>query len=150
MEELPRMENVIRNLKEIHKNSIILIRIGTFYHAYGKDAYIMSYLFNYQIKNVGKGYNTCGMPVSGLNKVLKILEDKKIDYLVLIKSQNYDVETKKEFNVNNRYLETYEKAYRNINLRKRINSIYDYLIENIEQPNIKTIIQKVEDCIDTE
>ena len=144
------MENIIKNLKEVHRNSIILIKIGSFYHAYGKDAYIMSYLFNYQIKNVGKGYNTCGMPLSALSKVLRILEDKKINYLVLIKSQNYSEEEKMDFNVNNRYEELYEKAYKNINLKKRINAINEYLIEHLDATNIKSIIQKVEDCLETD
>lgn len=144
------MEEIIRNIKEIHKNTVLLLKVGSFYHAYGKDAYIISYLFRYQMKRTGKGYNTCGMPTTGLNKVLKGLEDKKINYLVLIKSQSYAEETRMDFDVNNRYLEIYEKAYRNVNLKKRIDEIYDYLNEHLDDKSIKTMIQEVEELLDKE
>lgn len=141
------MENIIKNIKDIYKNSVVLIKIGTFYHVYNKDTYIMSYLFNYQIKALGKGYNTCGMPSTALNKIIRVFEEKKINYIVLIKSQNYEEEDKRDFNVNNKYEEIYEKAYKITSLKKRINAIHEYLMEHIEAPNIKEILRSMEDLI---
>lgn len=31
---------VIKEVKKIHKEDVVLIKIGNFYHCYGKDAYI--------------------------------------------------------------------------------------------------------------
>ena len=33
---------VVKAVKEIHTDSVILIKIGKFYNIYGKDAYIIS------------------------------------------------------------------------------------------------------------
>lgn len=47
------LENMIDTIKQTHKDTIVLIKVGTFYHGYGKDSYILSYLFEYKrrIKN---------------------------------------------------------------------------------------------------
>lgn len=41
-----------KNIKQVHMDSIIVVlfKIGSFYHAYSKDSYILSYLFEYKIK----------------------------------------------------------------------------------------------------
>ena len=142
-----KMDSVIKTIKEINPETVIFIQIGAFYHVYGKDAYILSYLFGYQIKALENSYNTCGVPKSGLNKVLKILEDNKISYLVTIKSRSYEVETEMKYKEKNQYIEIYEKAYKYISIKNRINAIYNYLIENINSPNIKKKIQKLEEDI---
>ena len=140
-----KMDNVIKTMKEINPETVIFIQIGAFYHVYGKDAYILSYLFGYQMKNLENSYNTCGVPKSGLNKVLKILEDNKICNLVVLKSQNYEVETELKYKDKNKYSEIYEKAYKYVSIKNRINTIYNYLIENINSPDIKRKIQKMEE-----
>lgn len=32
---------IIREVKNIHKQELVIVKIGNFYHCYGKDAYIM-------------------------------------------------------------------------------------------------------------
>lgn len=140
-------DNTIKIMKEIHPKTIIFVQIGVFYHVYGKDVYILSYLLGYQIKTVENSYNTCGLPKNGINKVLKVLEDNCIDYIVVIKSQNYEVETEMKFKGKNKYLEIYEKAYKYISVKNRINAIHNYLIENINSTNIKNKIQKIEEVL---
>ena len=142
-----KLDNTIKTMKEINPNTIIFIQIGAFYHVYGKDSYILSYLFGYQIKTLENSYNTCGMPKAGLNKVLKVLEDNNINYMVVLKSQNYEVDTEMKFKDKNKYIETYEKAYKYITVKNRINVIYNYLIENINTPDIKKKIQRVEETL---
>lgn len=140
-----KTDNTIKLIKEIHPETVIFVQIGVFYHVYGKDAYILSYLLGYQIKTIENTYNTCGLPKNGINKVLKILEDNFIDYIVVIKSQNYEVESEMKFKSKNKYMETYEKAYKYISIKNRINAIHNYLMENINNLDIKNKIQKIEE-----
>ena len=99
--------NIVKVMKQVHPESILLVKIGTFYHTYGRDAYIMSYLFDYQIKKVEANYDTCGFPKSTINRVLKKLEDEKISYMLLNRSQNYEIEEENNFKTENRYKEIY-------------------------------------------
>ena len=39
------IKNVIEVVKQVHKEEIVFVKIGKFYQVYGKDAYIVSYLF---------------------------------------------------------------------------------------------------------
>lgn len=140
-------ENIIKMMKEIHPERVIMVKIGTFYHEYGRDAYIMSYLFGYQIKKLEKNLSTCGFPKSGVNKVLKELEDKKISYMLVNKSQNYEVEEEMEFKSKNEYLSYYNKAHKYISKKDKIDAIYNYLLENINHPDIREKINKVEETL---
>ena len=103
-----KIENTIKVFKEIHPTSIIMVKMGTFYHAYGRDSYILSYLFNYQIKKVQTNYSTCGFPASGLNRVLSKLEELELSYIILNKRDNYEVEEEEDFKGKNKYNEMYK------------------------------------------
>ena len=46
--------NMVKNIKEIHPKSLLLFKVGAFCEGYGKDSYIISYLFNYQVRQKGK------------------------------------------------------------------------------------------------
>lgn len=140
-------DTIIKAMKEINPNTIILVQVGAFYHVYGKDSYILSYLCGYQIKSVENSYNTCGFPKAGLNKTLKILEENKISYIVTIKSLNYEVEEEMKYKDKNKYMEVYEKAYRYTTIKNRINTIYNYLIENINSPIIKNKLHSIEEVL---
>lgn len=138
---------LLKTMKEINPETVILIQVGAFYHAYGKDAYILSYLCGYQIKSVENSYNTCGFPKAGVNKTLKILEDNCLNYLVTIKSLNYEVEQEMKYKDKNNYTEIYEKSYRYVTIKNRINTIHNYLVENINSPNIKNKLHAVEEVL---
>lgn len=141
------VENIIKMMKEVHPESVILVKIGTFYHQYGRDAYIISYLFGYQIKSVEKNLSTCGFPKSTLNKIIKKLEDCNINYILVNKSENYEVEDEMEFKKENQYLEYYSKAHKYISKKNKIDGIYNYLLENINDSSIKEKINKVEEIL---
>ncbi len=49
-ETIMGVENIIQVVKKVHTEYIVLVKEGSFYHIYGKDAYIISYLFGYKIK----------------------------------------------------------------------------------------------------
>lgn len=139
---------IIKAEKELHKDSIILTKIGSFYHAYGRDAYILSYLFGYKLKQVEKDYITCGFPANSVEKAISALKEKQIDYIVLDKGNNYEVEEKITYQESNSYRTIYEKARLYVNIKTRIDSIYNYLEESIFDEGIKELLFNIEDLID--
>ena len=43
---------MIKEIKEVHPEEIVLVKIGNFFHVYGKDSYILSYLLGYKIRRI--------------------------------------------------------------------------------------------------
>lgn len=138
--------NVVQMLKKMHPQYVILIEIGTFYYIYGKDSYIMSYLFGYTLRKVEKIY-TCAFPKNSLNKVIVGLEKKKINYIIVDKQNNYNIDFKDKNNNLNRYEEIYEKAKEYINLKSRVDNINKFLNNNINKKDIHKILLEIEDVI---
>ena len=141
------MNKMIETIKEIHTKDICLFKIGTFYHAYGRDAYILSYIFGYKIKDLEKNYKECGFPVSAVSKVCAKLEINKINYLIIDRRNNYDVDEKEDYKNLNRYVEFYEKANKYVNCKKRIDIINEYLVDNIETKNITKMLSGMEEIM---
>lgn len=46
----------VKVMKKIKPTTLLLIKIGQFVYSYGKDSYIISYIFKY---NVRKSINVC-------------------------------------------------------------------------------------------
>ena len=42
--------NIVKTIKLVHPSCMVIVKIGTFYNVYSKDAYIISYLLKYKIK----------------------------------------------------------------------------------------------------
>lgn len=140
------IKNVIEVVKQVHKEEIVFVKIGKFYQVYGKDAYIVSYLFEYKLKKVEE-VHMCGFPESSINKVIAKLEDNKINYLILDRRNNYEVEEIYDNKNLNTYFKYFEKARKYINCKIRIDNINNFLIENIGKENFKDIICKMEEII---
>ena len=138
---------MIKTIKEIHPKDLLLVKIGDFYHVYGKDAYILSYLMGYNLRILEKNCPSCGFPSKSLAKIESVLEDKKINYLIIDRRNNYDVEEFIDNKNLNTYDEQYEKAHNYINLKKRIDNIYTKLIENINNIETKNKIKEIEKII---
>ena len=115
------IKTMVETVKKIHKEDLVLIKIGNFYHAYGKDAYIICYLFDYKIRNDFSV--TCGFPVNSLNKILSKLEDEKINYLVLDRHDNYNVDEVYDNKNLNNYQKVYEKAKKDISYMMKVDNI---------------------------
>lgn len=94
---------------------------------------------------MGANHKEYGFPEIALPRVLAKLENKKINYIVLDRRNNYDVDAKQDYKKQNNYEEIYEEA--NINRHKRIESISDYLKENIDSDNFIKIIGKMEEVM---
>lgn len=120
--------NIVKNVKEIHKEFVVLVRVGNFYNCYGRDSYIISYLLGYKINIIDNNIYNSSFPKSAYNKVLSILEKNKINYIVLDKRNNYDVEEEDNNKNLNNYQKFYEKAKKEIAKKMRIEKIYKYLL----------------------
>ena len=55
-------------------------RHGKFYNVYGDDAKVVSIITDYRIIN-----NRLGFPINMINKVMGLLDNKKISYIILNK-----------------------------------------------------------------
>ena len=141
------ISTMIKAIKQVHSKSVVLVKIGSFYHAYGKDSYILSYMFGYKLKKFEKDYTTCGFPLDSISKVMAKLEEKKINYVILDRRNNYEEDEKSD----NGNLNTYDKIYENariyVNLKRRIDQIYEDLMEDIESDSIKGKIIEIEEII---
>lgn len=137
--------NIITSIKEVHREYILLVKIGSFYYCYGKDTYILAYLLKYKINIVNKNIYSCSFPKVAYSKVIATLEEKKINFLVIDKKDNYRVEEKSNNKNLNRYKEIYGKAKEELVNKFRIEKIYKYLLDNIED---KVIISEMEKIID--
>ena len=78
------------------------------------------------------------------------LEEKKINYILIDRRNNYDVDGKMDFGNLNRYQVTYEKSNKYVNYKKRIEGINNFLLENLENKEFSSILNKVEDVIISE
>lgn len=141
------ISTIISAIKQVHPKDIVLVKIGSFYHIYGKDAYILSYLFNYKLKKFEGKYVTCGFPLDSISKIMAKLEEKKINYIILDRRNNYEEEEKYDNGNLNEYDIVYEKAKKYVNLKNRIDNIYQFLMDEIEDKEIKEKIIQIEEII---
>ena len=138
--------NILKTIKQIHPNEIILVKIGEFYHVYGKDAYILSYLLKYKLKFLEREQNipTCGFPEKVLPRVEATLENKKINYILVDRRNNYDVDEFVDYKNLNEYEKEFEKAYSYMKLKIKLDDIYNYMLKNITKEEVKKIINEIE------
>ena len=142
--------NMAKNIKQVHPESVICYKIGTFYHCYGKDAYIISYLFGYKL-NLGKEkIMECGFPIQAISKVMARLEQQKVDYLILEPRNNYYEDNKSENGNLNEYNELFNKAYSYMRIVNRIDRISEALKLEITSENIKDKLRRIEEIINEE
>ncbi|MGN1271093.1 MAG: hypothetical protein ACI4UX_03860 [Clostridia bacterium] len=137
-------ETILNSIKTVHKDAVIIIRTGTFCNVYGQDAYIISYLFGYKLRRIQNNILATGFPKEVINKVMSKLEYRKIDYLVVNKKNNYEVEEKSINNNLNTYKKIIIDAKSYISAKIRVENINKYLIRNL---NDKLLIEKIEKVI---
>lgn len=137
---------IVKTIKQIHPKDVLLVKIGSFYHAYGKDAIILSYLFNYKIK-IQENIYTCGFPLASYKKVISKLEDKKINYLMVDRRNNYEKDEENDNKNLNTYEEIYKIAHIYIRCKKRIDNINTYLYNNLHNKEIYKKIKEIEEIL---
>lgn len=138
---------MIKEIKEVHPEEIVLVKMGNFFHVYGKDSYIISYLLGYKIRRIEGNICTTGFPDKTEAKVKAMLEKNKINYLVVDRRNGYEVD---EFS-NNKNLNKYNIKFKNakdyIETKSKIEKIYNYLINNISKNEISEKITEIERII---
>ena len=138
---------IIKEVKKFHQQELIIIKIGNFYHCYGKDAYIISYLLGYKLSKTKENYYVCGFPIKSIVKVENMLERKKVNYIILDRKNNYDIEVFKDYKNLNQYQSTYEKAKKYIKTKNNIEEIYEKLIKNINEKDINQKINNIKNIL---
>ena len=141
--------NMAKKIKEVHPDYVAIFKVGSFYHTYGKDSYVIAGLFDYVIKPSGDTI-TCGFGLSAINKVKKKLEDEKINFIILDPRNNYDVDEKSDNKNLNKYNDVLNKCYSKNKRKNQIKKISERLEMFIEREDFKQIIRKIEDVIDDE
>lgn len=136
-----------------YPNSILLVLIGNFYHVYGKDTYILCYIFKYKIINTL--YKTtenkeiyipnAGFPCSSLDKVLLDLEDKKINYVIKVKNKE---DIFKDFKKLNTYQKRYEASKKYCMDKIKVNEIMCKLEELCGQKEFSNILDEIQKSIE--
>lgn len=111
------------NLKDKYFKYIILIESGVFIVTFDNDAYILNYLFNYQLRNTNDIIKV-GFPKKSINEVLKILNENEIN--VVYNEQKYEYKNNKYDNL--LYLAK-KKYYQNLNEKVLLEEIM-FLIKN--------------------
>ena len=134
------IKNMIETIKLIHKEDLLLVKVGSFYTAYGRDAYILNYLFNYKLNKTQDMYSSA-FPIPSLARVTAILEQNKINYVVVDKRNNYDVEQESNNKNLNRYKKVLELAKVKVSHTRRIEEIIEALKED------EDILEEVEKLI---
>lgn len=140
--------NMVRNIKLIHLEDIVLIKIGKFYYSYGKDAYILSYLFNYKLNKIEE-FNTysVGFPKTSLAKVTAKLENLKINYIIVDRRNNYEVDQSSDNGNLNTYQVHLKKALKSSKIKIRLSKIVKFVLKNINDIDMEEKMDRVERVI---
>lgn len=142
------MVEMAKKIKEIHPNEVILYKSGAFYKALGKDSYILSSIFGYQIKIIDQNVASCGFPLNSVMRIRSKLEERKINYMLVDQRNNYDVDVIEDFKNLNNYADEFKNAYSRVKNKKKIDRLAEDLNYMLDRPNFKEIIRKIEDVLD--
>lgn len=112
------------------KNYLLLRKSGNFYHAYDEDALIIKYLCNYRVIN-----GRAGFPLSAFNKVIGVLEEECINYIV----KGEEEVNEKKFKNKNKYKKILAKANLNNENLIKIEEINERLGKLSYQELLKVI-----------
>ena len=127
--------------KRQYNNYVILFKQGNFYLSINDDALVLNNLFNYKIKVV-TNYIKTGFPLKSIDKIINILENYTISYLVIDK----DIINKKKYS-NNNYFNYLNKDFNYEFILNRINKIDQTLKDNLLNKNIENALNDIERII---
>ena len=138
----------VKNVKIKHGDDVVLVKSGNFYRCYDKDSYIISYIMNYQVKQATANNYMCGFPVNSLDKVIETMQNLNINYRIIdFKREDKTVVEECNFGLKNSYEKIYMKAYKYINIKRRIEEVCECLINNIEKEETLENIDEIEKTV---
>ncbi len=137
--------SMAKDIKKVHPDDVVCYKVGAFVQTFGKDAYIISYLFEYSLRDAKENVPSCGFPKRAISKVCAKLEQKKINYVIIDTRNNYEVDEKFDNKNLNTYTEILEKAKKYIKVKKRFESVEDELLEHFEEKDIIEKLKRIEE-----
>ena len=137
---------MIEATKSLYEEYICLFKIGSFYCAYNRDAYLMAYLFKYKLRDK-KNEKEVGFPVDSINKIKARLEQEKVNYILIDTKTEYRVTEKIDLNNSNKYKTLYSKARNYVNYKLRIETICKILLDSIDETDFRKTLAKVEEIV---
>ena len=120
------------------KESIVIRKSGGFYSVFDDDAIVVNYLTGYKVVN-GK----LGFPLNSLDKVINLLEDNKINYIV---REGMKEVVSKNYKKNNKYGKVLDKGKKKYDIDYRVSSIIDK-INNLDYDRLCKLLDSVEEYI---
>lgn len=114
---------------------VLIRKSGGFYCVFDNDAFVINYLTGYKITN-----GRCGFPLNSLSKVINILEDNSINYIV---RENMEDIFKKNYKKNNKYNKILDKGKRKFSIEYRVNSIIEN-IKKLEYDKLCNLLEVIE------
>lgn len=120
------------------KENVVIRKSGGFYNVFDGDAIIVSYLTGYKITD-----GRCGFPLNSLNKVINLLDDNKINYIV---KENMIDKEKKNYKKNNKYNKILDKGKKKINIDYRVSIIMNR-IKELSYDKLSSLLDIIEEYI---
>ena len=120
------------------KEYVVIRKSGGFYNVFDDDAIIISYLTGYKITD-----GRCGFPLNCLGKIINLLDNNKINYIV---KENMEDKEKKKYKKNNKYSIVLDKGKKKISIDYRISSIMDK-INKLSYDKLCDLLNVIEEYI---
>jgi len=120
------------------KECVVIRRSGGFYNVFEDDAIIVSYITGYKI--VG---GRCGFPLKSLGKIVNLLDDNKVNYVV--RESMKDI-MKNNYKKNNKYSKILDRGKKKINVDYRVNMIMN-MINELSYDRLNSLLDVIEDYI---
>lgn len=119
-------------------NCVVIRKTGGFYNVFDDDAIVVSYLTGYKI--IG---GRCGFPINGLDKVINLLENNNVDYII---KSNMGEEIIKNYKNKNKYSKILEKGKKKFDIDYKINDIITKL-NMLSYDRLNNLLDVIEDYI---
>ncbi len=137
------MIDLFRQLKLEYKDYLIIFKSGSFYISFDEDATVLNNIFNYKIVELKNNIKS-GFPISMFDNNLKIIDSKKINYIII---DNKKIIDKKVYN-KNKFNSYTRSVFDIVSFNNRIDNIVKH-IENIEDRDKKeNILSKIESLLE--
>lgn len=124
--------------KSQYKDYIVIVKSGNFYYSFGEDAFILKYLFNYQIRD-----DKVGFPLNAKAKVKSVLNRNNVNLIEIIDDYAYVLETK---NINE-YHEKLKEAKSNILVSNMVSNLMNTIEVKVkkEEANYRLIKEFIDE-----
>ncbi len=124
--------------KSQYQDYVVLVKSGNFYYSFGEDAFILQYVFNYQIRD-----DKVGFPLNAKAKVKSVLNRNNINLIEVVDDYAYVLETKN----NNAYSNTLKEAKENMLIKNMLNNLMNTIEIKVkrEESNYRIIKEFVDE-----